>query len=242
MDIPSLEEMVKLGLHFGHQRTYSHPRSKSYVFVVRNGFCIIDLEKTREKLEEALLFLKQSAKEKKNILFVGSKEQIQDKVIEKAKELSLPYIKERWQGGTLTNFETLKKNIEKLESLKEQEKNKEGMTKKEFKKLEKEREKLENLLGGLKELKELPDVLFVVDAGHEKIAINEANKLGIKTVAICNTNTDPTKIDYPIVCNDNSKKGVEFLLDLVAESIKEGQTPLKAQVKARGKRKKAKKK
>lgn len=208
----TLKELLDLGLHFGHLKSYSHPKSKPYVFTVSDGICVIDLEKTREKLKEALEFVKKLAKDNKTILFIGTKKQISSFVKEQAEKITMPYINQRFMGGTLTNFETVLKNIDKLKNLEEREKEVESRNKKEYRQVSRERKKVAELLGGLSGLKQLPDALFIVDVVKEKNAVFEANRLGIKVVAIVDTNGDPSKIDYPIPANDDSQKGVEFIV------------------------------
>lgn len=218
----TVKQLFDLGLHFGHLKSFSHPKSKPYVFMVKNGVSVIDLEKTKEKLKEAQKFVKDLAKENKTILFIGTKRQASSIIKEQAEKLKMPYIHRRFAGGTLTNFESILKNIKKLKELEEKEKELKGKNKKEYQRVVKEKEKVAGVLGGLPVLDRLPDALFVVDVVKEKNAIKEANRLNIPIVAIVNTNGDPCQIDYPIPANDNSAKGMEFVISKIAESYLEG--------------------
>lgn len=239
----SLSYLFDLGLHLGHQRAFSHPKSKPFVFKVKDGFCLIDLEKTVEKLKEAKEALKKLSQEGKTILFIGTKRQAKEIIEKKAKECGMPYINQRFLGGTLTNFETMLKSLEKLEKLKEREKElEEKGYKKELKKTKTERERMENLFGGITSLKRLPDALFVVDMVKEKNAVSEANRLGIPIFAICDTNADPSLCDYPIPASDDSQKGVEYLVSEVAEAILEGKNPQARKGQGKKVKKKVKKK
>lgn len=214
----SLKELFDLGLHFGHLKSYSHPKSKQFIYTISDGVSIIDLEKTKEKLEEAMEFVKNLSKENKTILFIGTKRQAASAIKEQATKIGMPYIDKRFMGGTLTNFETILKSIKKLEGLKEKLKDNNALTKKEQGQLMREKKRLEDVLEGLSGLTKLPDVVFIVDVTREKNAVFEANRLGIPIIAIIDTNGDPSLIDYPIPANDNTRRGVEFLLGKIAES------------------------
>lgn len=222
MPIKTIKELFDLGLHFGHLKSLSHPKSKPFVFTIKDGVCVIDLEKTQEKLEEALSYVKELAKEGKTILFVGTKRQAQAVLQEQAEKIKMPYVHRRFMGGALTNFETVLKNIKKLKGLEEKEKESQGGSKKQHRQIVREKERLAGLLGGLVGLEKLPDALFVVDVIKEKNAVSEANRLGIPVVAILDTNGDPSEIDYPIPANDDSQKGVEYIIKTVVEAYIEG--------------------
>lgn len=218
----TIKQLFDLGLHFGHLKSYSHPGSKPYVFMVKNGISVIDLEKTKEKLKEAQKFVKELAKQNKTILFIGTKRQASSIIKEQAEKLKMPYIHKRFAGGTLTNFESILKNINRLKELEEKEKELEGKNKKEYRRIIKEKERVSKTLGGLSVLDKLPDALFVVDIVKEKNAVFEANRLNIPIVAIVNTNGDPRRVDYPIPANDNSTKGVEFIVSEIAKAYESG--------------------
>lgn len=224
MQLPTLEEMLKVGVHFGHKKQRSHPKAKKNIFCLREGIYVIDLGKTQELLKRALDYFSKVTKEGRTILFVGTKKQAKRIVEEAAKKVNMPYITHRWLGGTLTNFETVRKNIKHLEELEKKKESEEYQyfTKKEKLKLDEEIAKLHQIFDGIIEMKKLPDCLFVVDAVEEDIAIKEANKKGIPIVAICDTNANPEKVDYPIPANDEALKSIEMMVGLVAEGILEG--------------------
>lgn len=224
-DIPTLEQLMEAGAHFGHIRKKWNPKMKPYIFTVRNNTHIINLEKTLECLQKARQYLQKLISEKKVILFVGTKRQAKDKIKKTALALNMPYVDLRWLGGTLTNFETVRKALKKFEDLEERKQNKEffkKLTKKEQKNFNVRLEKMEKSLGGIKELKSLPDVLFVADTVEEKVAVSEANGLNIPIIAIVDSNSDPSKIDYPIPANDNSKLAIELILDSLLAACKKG--------------------
>jgi len=223
------EEMAKAGLHFGHRTSRSHPKMKSYLFGTRNGVQIIDLEKTAEKLKEALSFIQQIISEDKILLFIGTKVQAKDLVKSTAKECGLPYVSERWLGGTFTNFETIKKRIDYF---KETEKKKaegelEKYTKKERLEMDKELKELETKVGGIKELTKLPDAIFVLDMMKDKLAIKEAKNRGVSIIALADTSADPTSVDYAIPANDDAVSSLKYILDKVKEVILEAKTKKK---------------
>jgi small subunit ribosomal protein S2 len=216
----AIKDLFDLGLHFGHLKRYLHPKNKGFIFSIINGVAIIDLEKTQEKLKEAEDFVKTLAKENKTLLFVGTKRQIGEIIKENAEEIKMPYIHKRFMGGTLTNFETVKKNLQKLQEMEKQLQEGQKLNKKERASLEKEYKKLQLFLGGLTKLEKLPDALFVVDVVKESNAVNEANRLGIPVIAILDTNGNPTKITYPIPGNDDSRKGVDFIVKRIVKAYK----------------------
>jgi len=216
-----VEEMAKAGLHFGHKTSKIHPKMEPYLYGVRNTIHIIDLEKTKEKLEEALNFIKNLISENKTLLIVGTKIQVKDLVKNMAKDCSLPYINERWLGGTFTNFEVIKKRIDYFKDLekKKTEGQLEKYTKKERAKIDQELRDLEIKFGGIKNLEKLPDAIFVLDMKKDALAVKEARKKGILVIGISDTNVDPTLADYPIPANDNAISSVKYILDKVREVI-----------------------
>jgi small subunit ribosomal protein S2 len=217
----NIEEMAKVGLHFGHKTSKVHPKMFPFIFGVRNNIHIIDLEKTKEKFEEALKFIQNLVLQNKVILFVGTKPQIKDLVKEIATELGFPYVNERWLGGTFTNFEVIKKRAEYLKDL--EKKKAEGFfekyTKKERAEIEKKIQKLQKKFGGIKNLEKLPDAIFVCDMVKDKLAVKEAREKGVKIIAISDTNADPTLADYPIPANDDAISSVKYILEKVKEVI-----------------------
>ncbi|MBI2018848.1 30S ribosomal protein S2 [Candidatus Daviesbacteria bacterium] len=222
--LPTLQELLEAGVHFGHQVSRGHPRMKPYIYGAREGVHIIDLTQSEKYLTEATGAVYNFGKEGKIILFVGTKKQAQGIVEELAKKLQAPFLTQRWIGGFLTNFEEVKKNIKKLKEFKDQ-KEKGTLskyTKKEQLLIERRMDKLQKDLGGVLDLDELPDAIFVVDAVSDKIAVKEAAKLGIKVVAIADSNCDPTLIDYPIPGNDDAIKSIKMLTEAVAEAYEEG--------------------
>jgi len=216
------EEMARAGLHFGHKTSRVHPKMMPYLAGVRNTIHIIDLEKTKEKLAEALRFIQQLISENKILLIVGTKVQVKDLVKSMAQELALPCVTERWLGGTFTNFETIKKRIEYFKDLeiKKKEGELEKYTKKERAKIDQELRDLEIKFGGIKDLERLPDAILVLDMKKDDLAVKEARMKGIKVIAISHSNTDPTLADYPIPANDDAISSVKYILEKVAEVMK----------------------
>ncbi|MBZ9569726.1 30S ribosomal protein S2 [Patescibacteria group bacterium] len=217
----SLEEMAKAGVHFGHRTSRSHPKMKPYLAGVRNTIHIIDLEKTAEKLKEALKFIQELISENKILLLIGTKIQVKDLVKEIAIECGLSYVSERWLGGTFTNFKTISKRIEYFKDLerKKTEGSFEKYTKKERLNIDRELRDLEIKFGGIKNLQLLPDAIFVLGMKKDEIAIREAKKKGIKIIGIAHTNVDPTLVDYPIPANDDAISSVKYILEKVKEVI-----------------------
>lgn len=216
-----IEEMAKAGLHFGHRTSRLHPKMKPYLEGVRNTVHIIDLEKTKEKFIEALKFIQEIISQGKVLLLIGTKIQVKNLVKEMAGECSLPYVNERWLGGTFTNFEIMKKRIEYFKDL--ERKKKEGelekYTKKERAKIDQELSKLEIKFGGLKNLEKLPEAIFVLDMKKDNLAVKEARRKGVKVIGIADTNVDPTLADYPIPANDDAISSVKYILEKVKEVI-----------------------
>lgn len=221
-----VEEMARAGLHLGHKTSKLHPKMLPFIFGMRNTIYVIDLEKTKEKFLAALKFLKELAREKKIILFVGTKPAHRELLKNIAQELSFPYVIERWIGGTFTNFKVIKNRLDYLKDLEKkwQEGYFEKYTKKEKLEIEREIKKLNEKFGGMKNLEKLPDAIFVLDASKDKLAIKEAKKMGVKIVAICDTNADPTQVDYPIPANDDAISSVKYILEKVKEAILKGRT------------------
>lgn len=222
--IPSLEEMLKAGVHFGHRTSRWHPKMAPFIFGVRGGVHIIDVEKTQDMLEDTLEYIKRLVSRGGNVLFIGTKKQITGIVQKSAEACDMPYINNRWLGGTFTNFSEIQKLIKTYLDLKD--KRDKGELKK-YTKLEqlqfdRKIEDLEEKIGGISSLKKLPDAMFVFDVHNEKTAIHEAKKSGIKIIAVCDTNVNPTDIDKVIPANDDSIKSLEMVGKLVAEAVNEG--------------------
>ncbi|WFD11706.1 30S ribosomal protein S2 [Tepidibacter hydrothermalis] len=224
MAVISMKQLLEAGVHFGHQTRRWNPKMSKYIFTERNGIYIIDLQKTVKKVEEAYRFVKEVAETGKPILFVGTKKQAQDAIKDEAERVGMYYVNERWLGGMLTNHKTIKNRIKKLVELEKMEEEGvfEVLPKKEVIKLKHEKEKLEKYLNGIKEMPELPGALFIVDPRKEKIAIQEAHRLGIPVVAIVDTNCDPEEIDYAIPGNDDAIRAVKLITAAMANAIVEG--------------------
>lgn len=222
--IPSLLEMLKAGAHFGHQKSKWHPKMEPYIFTIRSGVHIINLEKTAEELAKALEFVKKTVAGGGKVLFIGTKKQAQPIVKKYALEAETPYVIGRWMGGTLTNFSIIIKLVKKLKEMRRQQETGEWAkyTKKEQVGLKKEFDKLENMVGGLELLDKKPDALFIIDVKKEKTAAAEATKTGVPIVAICDTNVNPQRISYVIPANDDATKTIELITRLMAEAVKEG--------------------
>ena len=224
MSVISMKQLLEAGVHFGHQTRRWNPKMAEYIFTERNGIYIIDLQKTVKKIEEAYAFVKEVAESGKEVLFVGTKKQAQDSIKEEAERVGMYWVNARWLGGMMTNFKTIKKRIDRLEQLTKMEEDGtfDLLPKKEVINLKAEREKLEKYLGGIKNMKNLPGALFVVDPRKEKIAIEEAKKLGIPVVAIVDTNCDPEDVDYVIPGNDDAIRAVKLIASTIANAIIEG--------------------
>ena len=224
MGVIQMKQLLEAGVHFGHQTRRWNPKMAEYIFTERNGIYIIDLQKTVKKIEEAYYFVRDIAAEGGNVLFVGTKKQAQDAIREEAERTGMYYVNARWLGGMLTNFKTIKKRIDRLYQLEKMEED--GtmslLPKKEVIKLNLEHEKLEKFLGGIKEMKDIPAAMFVVDPRKEKNAIAEAHKLGIPVIAIVDTNCDPEEADYPIPGNDDAIRAVKLIASTIGNAIIEG--------------------
>ena len=224
MAVVSMKQLLEAGVHFGHQTRRWNPKMAQYIFTERNGIYIIDLQKTVKKLEEAYNFVRDLSTEGKSVLFVGTKKQAQESVKEEAVRAGAFYVNARWLGGMLTNFRTIRRRIDRLRQLRAMEEDGtfDLLPKKEVVKLNLEIEKLEKFLGGIKEMKELPGALFIVDHRKERIAVSEAKKLGIPIVAIVDTNCDPDEIDYVIPGNDDAIRAVRLISATMANAVIEG--------------------
>ena len=224
MGVIQMKQLLEAGVHFGHQTRRWNPKMAEYIFTERNGIYIIDLQKTVKKIEEAYYFVRDIAAEGGNILFVGPKKQAQDAIREEAERTGMFYVNARWLGGMLTNFKTIKRRIDRLYQLKKM--NEDGtmelLPKKEVLKLNLEEERLEKFLGGIKEMRDLPAAMFVVDPRKEKNAIAEAHKLGIPVIAIVDTNCDPEEAEFPIPGNDDAIRAVKLIVSTIGNAILEG--------------------
>ena len=220
----TMRQMLEAGVHFGHQTRYWNPKMAEFIFGQRNKIHIVNLEKTMELYQEAMKYIRQLASNKGTVLFVGTKRQAREIVAEEAKRCGMPYVDARWLGGMLTNFNTIRKSIEKLRKIETAATDGtfERLPKKEVAKLEKERLRLEASLGGIKGMNTLPGFIYVADTRGERIAILEANRLEIPVVAIVDTNCDPDGIDYPIPGNDDAIRSVRLITSKIADAVIEG--------------------
>jgi small subunit ribosomal protein S2 len=232
----NFEELLDAGVHFGHLRRKWNPNMAPYIFMERNGIHIIDLYKTMAKLEEASSALKQIAKSGRKVLFVATKKQAKEIVATQVQKVGMPYVVERWPGGMLTNFATIRKAVRKMGSIDKlmATSNFKSLSKRERLQIDRERQKLEKQLGSIADLNRLPSAIFVVDILKEKIAIAEARKLNIPTFAIVDTNSDPNIIDFPIPGNDDASKSIELILRILVAAIEEGLAERKMDKEARG--------
>ncbi len=228
MSVISMKNLLEAGVHFGHQTRRWNPKMKPYIFTERNGIYIIDLQKTVKKVEEAYYFVRDIIAEGGTVLFVGTKKQAQEAIETEAKRCGMYYVNQRWLGGMLTNFQTISKRVERLFELEKMEEDGvfDVLPKKEVINLNRERERLEKYLGGIKDMKSLPDVLFVVDPKKEDIAVHEARILHIPVVAIIDTNCDPDEVDYAIPGNDDAIRAVKLLTETIANAVIEARQGL----------------
>jgi len=224
MSKPTYNELLEAGVHFGHLRRKWNPNMAPYIFMEKNGIHIIDLNKTAAKIEDASVAMKQIAKSGKKILFVATKKQAKDIVAEQVKKVNMPYVTERWPGGMLTNFATIRKAVRKMANIDKMftDGTSNNLSKKERLQVSRERAKLEKNLGSIADLSRLPAAIFVVDICKEHIAVAEAKKLGIPTFAIVDTNSNPNEVDFPIPANDDAAKSISIILKLMIDSIEEG--------------------
>ena len=223
MAVVSMKQLLEAGVHFGHQTRRWNPKMKKFIFVERNGIYIIDLQKTVKILEEAYAFMRQVGEDGGKVLFVGTKKQAQDAIKEEAERAGMYYINQRWLGGTLTNFGTIQKRVARMKAIERMEEDGtfEVLPKKEVVQLNKEHERLVKFLGGIRDMKSLPDVMYVVDPRKERIAVAEAIKLNIPIVGIVDTNCDPDEIDYIIPANDDAIRAVRLLTSKMADALLE---------------------
>lgn len=220
----TMRQMLEAGVHFGHQTRFWNPKMAQYIFGARNKIHIVNLEKTLAKYNEAMAFVKKLAANKGTIMFVGTKRQAREIIAEEAQRAGTPYVDQRWLGGMLTNFKTVKQSIKRLQDMEQsvEDGSIERLGKKEALMQKRELEKLQKSIGGIKNMAGLPDALFVVDVGYHKIAITEANKLGIPVVAVVDTNHSPLGVDYVIPGNDDSSRAIRLYASGVADAILEG--------------------
>ena len=221
MGVISMKQLLEAGVHFGHQTRRWNPKMAEYIFAERNGIYIIDLQKTVKKVEDAYQAIANIVKDGGEVLFVGTKKQAQDSIKEEAERCGMYYVNERWLGGMLTNFETIKTRIKKLAKIDAmiEDGTMDVLPKKEVAKLMKEKEKLDKNIGGIKEMKKIPDVMFIVDPRKEKIAVQEAHSLNIPIVAIVDTNCDPEEVDYVIPGNDDAIRAVKLIAGRMADAV-----------------------
>jgi small subunit ribosomal protein S2 len=223
----TIKDLLEAGVHFGHQTRRWNPKMKDYIFGERNGIYIIDLQKTHRLLQEALQFVQDFAAQGRTILFIGTKRQAQEAIAEEAKRCGMPFVTERWLGGLLTNFITVRRSLERLRELEmtlggPQETQRERLTKKELAHLDKERGKLEKNLTGIKGMKSVPDAVFVIDTRREAIAVAEARKLRIPVIGVLDTNSDPDEVDVPIPGNDDALRAIRLFAGRVADAVLAG--------------------
>ena len=224
MAVVAMKQLLEAGVHFGHQTRRWDPKMAEYIFQARNGIHIIDLQKTSKKIDEAYAFLKEQVEEGKTVLFVGTKKQAQECVKEAAEKSGMYYVDQRWLGGMLTNFDTIRTRVQRLKDLEKMQEDGtfEVLPKKEVILLKKEMEKLERNLGGIKDMEEIPGVIFLVDPKKEHIAVLEAKKLGIPVIGLVDTNCNPEEVDYAIPGNDDAIRAVKLITDVMANAIIEG--------------------
>lgn len=224
MALITMKELLEAGMHFGHQTKRWNPKMKPYIFGARNGIYILDLQQTVKLLDVAYAFIRETVSKGEKILFVGTKRQAQEAIYEEAERCGMLYVNHRWLGGTLTNFQTIKKSIDKLKELETMEQKEEfqKLPKKEVLQLQKKGAKLNKYLGGIKDLDRFPGALFIVDPKRERIAVSEARKLGVPTVAIVDSNCDPDEIDYVIPGNDDAIRAIRLFATKIADAVIEG--------------------
>jgi small subunit ribosomal protein S2 len=231
----TMKELLEAGVHFGHQTRRWNPKMKNYIFGERNGIYIIDLQKTHRLLQDALQFVQDISSRGSNILFIGTKRQAQEAVAEEAQRCGMPYVTERWLGGLLTNFSTVRKSLERMRELETTLNGalgtqRERLTKKELGRLDKERQKLAKNLTGIKSMKTIPDAVFVIDTRREAIAVAEARKLRIPVIGILDTNSDPDEVDIPIPGNDDALRAIRLFAGRIADAIITGRGLREAQL------------
>ncbi len=222
---PTRQEMLNAGVHFGHQKSKWNPKMKPYIFMETKGIHVIDLNKTASELEKAGKAITQLVQSGKKILFVGTKKQGKLIVQEAARSVNMPFVTERWLGGMLTNFSTIKRSVKKMQNIEKmlQDTSLTSVTKKERLTLDRERAKLDRVLGGISNINRIPHAVFIMDIHHEHLALSEAKKLKMITFGIVDTNSDPTKIDFSIPGNDDSSKSIQLFMDYIVGCVKDGQ-------------------
>ncbi len=218
------KELLDAGVHFGHLKKKWNPKMLPYIFMERKGIHVIDLNRTLECLDEACQAMKQIAKSGGQIMFVATKKQARDIVAEAASSINMPYVTDRWLGGMMTNFSTIRKSVRKMENIDRMlsDNSLSSITKKERLTLTRERNKIEKVLGGIRNLKRVPRAVFIVDISHEHIALSESKKLGLRTFAMVDTNSNPNSVDFPIPANDDASKSIKIITDYVTAAIREG--------------------
>lgn len=224
MNKPTNKELLDAGVHFGHLKSKWNPKMQPYIFAERKGIHIIDVNRTQEGMERAALALRQLAKSGRKIMFVATKKQARDIVTKAAESVNMPYVTDRWLGGMMTNFATIRRSVKKMQNIEKilADGSLTSVTKKERLTLSREKEKLNRVLGGIANLNRLPSALFIVDISHEHLALAEADKLGMKTFAMVDTNSDPNLVDFAIPANDDASKSIELITKFATEAIKEG--------------------
>lgn len=224
MQLPGYQELLDAGAHFGHLKRKWNPKMAQYIFMERRGIHIIDLNKTSECLQRACLAAHQMAKSGKKILFVATKKQAREIVAQAAQSVGMPYVTDRWLGGMMTNFSTIRRSVKKMNNIEAMlgDGTLSSVTKKERLTLSREKEKLEKVLGGIANINRLPSAMFVVDIHHEHIALAEAHKLGLRTIGVVDTNSDPTTVDFPIPANDDASKSIAIVTQAITQAIREG--------------------
>lgn len=218
------QQLLDAGVHFGHLKKKWNPKMLPYIFAEKKGIHIIDLNKTTESLQEAAAALKQIARSGKKIMFVGTKKQAKEIATQCAQRVNMPYVTERWLGGMLTNFNTVRKSVKKMQSIEKMlaDGTLDSITKKERLTLTRDKEKMEKVLGGIAQLGRVPAALFIIDIGHEHIALAEAKRLGVMTFGMVDTNCDPNKVDFPIPANDDATKSIAIIVEYITAAIAEG--------------------
>ena len=223
--LPEIKEMMKAGLHFGHKTSKWNPKMEKYIYGVKNGVHIFDLEKSRDSLETALRAIEETVAKGGAVLFLGTKKQVRGIIEKYAKQVEMPYVIERWVGGTITNFHEIYRLVKKLENLEKkigEEDYEKKYTKRERSLFKEEKENLDKVVGGIRNMKKLPDIVYIAGVRDEKTAVKEIRVRKIKSVGICDSNVDPAKVTYPIAANDDAIKSLEMITRLVAEAVKAG--------------------
>jgi small subunit ribosomal protein S2 len=224
MEKPTYKELLEAGVHFGHLRRKWNPKMTPYIFMEHKGIHIIDLHRTSESLDRAAAALRTMSKAGKKILFVATKKQARDIIQRAAESVGMPFVNERWLGGMMTNFQTIRKSVKKMHNIERMlaDTTLTSLTKKERLTLERERNKMDRQIGGIAEMSKLPSAVFLVDIKHEHLALAEAKNLGIKTFGMVDTNSDPSKVDFPIPANDDASKSIAIITNYICEAIKQG--------------------